>query len=152
MGKRMMKKTMTIKSYSELVTLETYEERFEYLLLDGTVGEITYGYQRWINQNFYHSRDWLEFRDCIIMRDLGRDMALAGYEIEGEPVIVHHINPITFEDLLEHRHCVLDPENAVCLRDRTHKALHYGNLEYVKSNLIVERTLYDTCPWKKQEN
>lgn len=140
---------MNIKSYTELVELDTFEERFEYLKLNGIVGEDTYGYQRWINQRFYHSKDWLEFRDYIITRDMGCDLGVNGYDINGEAIIIHHLNPITKEDILERRFCVLDPNNAICTRLSTHNALHYGNYELLRINEFVERTPNDTCPWKR---
>lgn len=140
-------KTMSIKTYSELITSPTFEERFLYLKLDGSVGKETFGFKRWLNQEFYHSDQWLQFRDEIIIRDEGCDLGMPGYEIFG-PVLIHHLNPITYEDILNQSPCVFDPENAVCTKLNTHNAIHYGD----ESLLVlppVQRTQNDTCPWRK---
>lgn len=142
---RVMKKI--VRSYSELIKLKSFEDRFQYLKLDGTVGKDTFGFRRWLNQEFYHSDRWLHFRDEIMIRDGGCDLAMAGYEIYG-PITIHHLNPITYEDILLSRSCVFDPENTVCTKLITHNAIHYGN-----SNLLfstpIERSPNDTCPWRK---
>ena len=138
--------TMNIKTYAELSSISSFEKRFEYLKLTGTVGKETFGFKRWINQEFYHSKKWLYFRDQIIIRDNGCDLGIPGRSIYG-PVYIHHLNPITYEDILEQRPCVYDPENAICTSSRTHNAIHYGD-----SNLLllspIERVVNDTCPWK----
>lgn len=103
---------MNIKTYSELITLPTFEERFCYLKLDGSVGKETFGFKRWLNQEFYHSDKWLRFRDEITIRDEGCDLGVPGYEIFGS-ILIHHLNPITYEDILNQSPCVFDPENAV---------------------------------------
>lgn len=90
---------MSVRTYTELISLPTFEERFRYLKLDGKIGEATFGFQRWLNQEFYHSSEWLSFRDDVIIRDNGCDLGIAGHEIFG-PVLIHHINPITYEDII----------------------------------------------------
>lgn len=137
---------MTIKTYSELIKFPTFEERYRYLKLNGKVGEATFGFQRWVNQEFYHSDDWLRFRDKIIVRDNGCDLAVDGFNIYG-PIIIHHINPITYDDLINRSPAVFDPENVISTKLSTHTAIHYGD----ESLLIlapIERTKNDTCPWK----
>lgn len=140
-------KTMNIKTYSELITLPTFEERFRYLKLDGSVGKETFGFKRWLNQEFYHSDMWLQFRDEIIIRDEGCDLGVPGYEIFGS-ILIHHLNPITYEDILNRNLCVFDPENAICTKLNTHNAIHYGD-ESLLDLPPVQRTQNDTCPWRK---
>ena len=138
---------MKIKTYSELITLPTFEERFQYLKLDGVVGKETFGFKRRLNQEFYHSDEWLSFRDNIIIRDCGCDLGVSGFEIHGS-VLIHHLNPITYDDILYRRSCIFDPENAICTKLSTHNAIHYGD----KSLLVlapVERSRNDTSPWRK---
>ena len=135
-----------IKTYSELMTIPTFEERYEYLRLDGVVGKATFGYDRYLNQILYTSKEWRRFRDDIIIRDNGCDLGMPGFEI---PVraIVHHINPITVEDVVNRHPKVFDPENVITVSHNTHEAIHYGN----ETLLIIapnERKANDTCPWK----
>lgn len=137
---------MRIKTYSELITLPTFEERFEYLQLKGTVGQETFGFDRYLNQILYNSKEWKHLRNKIIVRDNGCDLALEGFEIYGR-ILIHHINPITIDDVIKRREIVFDPENLICVTHNTHNAIHYGD----KSLLItgpVERRANDTCPWK----
>ena len=137
---------MRIKTYSELITLPTFEERFEYLQLKGTVGQETFGFDRYLNQILYNSKEWKHLRNEIIVRDNGCDLALEGFEIYGR-ILIHHINPITIDDVIKRREIVFDPENLICVTHNTHNAIHYGD----KSLLItgpVERIANDTCPWK----
>ena len=136
-----------IKSYSELITLPTFEERFEYLRLNGTVGSETFGHDRYLNQTLYRSPEWKRFRHKIIIRDNGCDLACEGYEIY-EKVLIHHINPITIKDILERNSMVFDPENAVCTVLNTHNAIHYGD-ENLLITAPIERSRNDTCPWRK---
>lgn len=138
--------TTSIKTYSELSLIKSFKERFEYLKLDGIVGEETFGCKRWLNQKFYHSTEYIRFRNQIITRDCGCDLGLDGYDIFGL-IIVHHLNPITYEDILNRNFCVLDPENAVCVSANTHRAIHYGKFDIVSSGPII-RHKNDTCPWK----
>ena len=117
---------MNIKSYSELVLLPTFEDRFEYLRLDGIVGETTFGFDRYMNQVFYRSLEWKKIRDTVIARDLGCDLGIEGHEIFGR-VIIHHLNPIRQRDLLERTDILLDPEYLITTTHETHQAIHYGD-------------------------
>ena len=138
---------MIIKLYSELIKIPTYKERFEYLKLDGIVGKDTFGYDRYLNQAFYNSPEWRRFRRDMIIRDNGCDLACEGYEIRGK-IILHHINPITQDDLISRRRDVLfDPENIICVSHNTHNAIHYGDVNLLITGPI-ERTANDTCPWR----
>lgn len=119
-----------IRTYSELITLPTFEERYRYLKLDGKIGDTTFGFQRWLNQEFYHSGEWLSFRDKVIIRDDGCDLGVPGYEIFGS-VLIHHLNPITYEDILNRNPCVFDFENVICTRLNTHNAIHYLSLIHI---------------------
>ena len=134
------------KSYKELIQLKTFDERYEYLRIGGTVGEATFGGERYLNQILYTSHEWRTFRRDIIVRDLGMDMAMEGYEIHGL-IIIHHINPIDVEDVINRNPCIFDPDNVVCVSDRTHKAIHYGDIGLLPSQPIIRRP-NDHCPWK----
>ena len=134
------------KCYSELIRLPTFIERYRYLKLDGTVGEDTFGFRRWLNQVLYTSQEWKSFRREINRRDNGCDLAMAGFEIYG-PVIIHHINPITYEDVLHRRDCLFDPENVILTQLGTHNAIHYGD-ESLLNIAPAERRPNDTCPWR----
>lgn len=136
-----------IKTYSELITFPTYEERFRYLQLKGAVGKDTFGYDRYLNQILYNSQEWKRFRDKIIIRDNGCDLACEGYDIHGR-ILVHHINPIRVDDVVNRNPIVFDPENVVCVTHYTHNAIHYGD-ESLLVLAPVERTKNDTCPWKR---
>lgn len=135
-----------IRTYSEVIALPTFEERFRYLKLDGKVGEATFGFQRWLNQELYHSGKWRRFRDKIIMRDNGCDLATDGFIIYGS-ILIHHINPITYEDIINNHPCVFDMDNVIVTDSSTHKAIHYGD-ENLLIKAPVERTKNDTCPWR----
>lgn len=134
------------RTYSELITIPTFEERYNYLKLSGAVGEDTFGFKRWTNQELYHSDEWRHFRDKIIIRDSGRDLAVEGFEIYGS-IIIHHLNPITYEDILNRNPCIFDPDNVVCTKLSTHNAIHYGD-ESLLLRSPVKRRPNDTCPWK----
>lgn len=137
-----------IRTYSELSKLSTFEERYEYLRLDGVVGEETFGFDRYLNQRFYQNDiEWKKVRDFVIMRDLGCDLGIEGREIKGK-IIVHHMNPITKYDLLNRTKLLLDPEYLICTLKSTHNAIHYGD-ENLLMKGPVERTKNDTCPWRK---
>lgn len=136
-----------MKTYSELIRIPTFEERFKYLKLNGVVGEETFGFKRWLNQEFYHSDEWMQFRDKIIIRDGGCDLGVDGFEIYGS-VLIHHLNPITYEDILNRSPCVFDPDNVICTKRSTHNAIHYGD-ETLLLGTPVERTKNDTCPWRR---
>ena len=143
-----MLKMTNIKTYSELITLPTFIERYEYLRLGGRVGEDTFGFDRYLNQIFYKTREWLEVRDFVIVRDNGCDLAMDGYEIQGR-ILVHHMNPITKEDILYKSKYLLDPEYLVCTIKNTHDAIHYGDRNLLFTTPI-ERNKNDTCPWRRQ--
>ena len=139
-----------LKSYSELIKLKTYRERLLYLSLSGKVGAPTFAGHRYLNQKFYHSSEWRRFKRSIIIRDNGCDLALPQFEIiNGEPIYIHHLNPITIDDLIHVRPCVLDPENAVCVTFTTHQLIHYGIHDF--NDEIVERKKNDTCPWRQSK-
>jgi hypothetical protein len=133
------------RSYSELRQLETFEERFRYLALKGSVGQSTFGYDRWVNQGFYTSREWRQARDGIIVRDNGCDLGLDGYEIH-KGLYIHHLNPITFEQLEEGDDCLLDPDNLITVTHRTHNAIHYGDEKQLPLK-PVDRRAGDTKLW-----
>ena len=136
-----------IRCYSKLITIPSFEERFRYLKLDGVVGKSTFGSERYLNQILYSSPEWKRLRDHIILRDNGCDLSMNGYDIYGR-IIIHHLEPITVEDVVSGNPRVFDPDNLVCVSHTTHNAIHYGD-----ENLIIgipaERTKNDTCPWKK---
>lgn len=140
-----MKKTMT-KTYTELLTYDTYKERYEYLKLDGNVCSQTFGSDRYLNQMFYNSPEWRVFRRDIIIRDDGCDMALEGHKIYGK-IYVHHINPITATDIVNRSPKLFDPENVVCLSFETHNAITYDAVEPPQQK-PTERHKNDTCPWR----
>lgn len=138
---------MSIKTYSELIMLPTFEERFRYLKLDGKVGETTFGFDRYLNQMFYKSDEWKTVRDKIIIRDSGCDLGIEGREINGR-VLIHHMNPISKEDILNKSNFLLNPEYLICTIKSTHDAIHYGDEKLLIKDPIV-RTKNDTCPWKR---
>lgn len=138
---------MSIKTYSELMTLRTFEERYRYLRLNGRVGEDTFGFERYLNQKFYQSTEWKHFRDSIIVRDLGCDLGVEGYEIRGS-IYLHHINPLTPADLKNRAAALMNPENVICVSFNTHNAIHYGD-EGLLPRLPPARLPNDTCPWKR---
>lgn len=140
-----MKKTI-IRTYSELITFPTFVERFQYLKLGGIVGEDTFGFDRYLNQTFYRSAKWKEIRDYVILRDNGCDLGVEGHDIH-ERILVHHMNPITKEDILRESEFLLDPEYLICTIKNTHDAIHYGD-ESLLITAPVERRKNDTCPWK----
>ena len=142
-----MTTTTTIRTYSELCMLNTFEERFEYLRLNGAVGKDTFGFDRYLNQQFYRSREWKRVRDQVIMRDNGCDLGVDGYEIRGR-ILIHHINPITVEDIHDLSDLLMNPEYLSCVTHRTHNAIHYGDESLIIS-APIERTQNDTCPWRR---
>ena len=137
---------MGIRTYSELITIPTFEERFEYLQLKGSVGKDTFGYDRYLNQVLYRSPEWKRLRNQIIIRDGGCDLACDGYDIY-DKVLIHHLNPITVEDVLARSRKVFDPDNLVCVSHNTHNAIHYGDVDLLVTGPII-RTKNDTCPWR----
>lgn len=136
---------MKIKTYAELRRIPTFEDRFAYLDLRGQVGETTFGSNRWFNQQFYRSLEWRHTRDIVILRDNGCDLGVPGYEIHG-PILVHHMNPITMEDLQHGTDLVLDPKFLICTSKRTHNAIHYGD-DSLLPRQVVERRPGDTKLW-----
>lgn len=137
---------MSIKTYSELSKLTTFEERYNYLRLNGFVGKETFGFDRYLNQVFYKSSKWRSIRDFVIVRDNGCDLGIEGREIHGR-IIIHHMNPITIQDITQQTEFLLDPEFLISTVHETHNAIHYGD-----TNLLirepVERKRNDTCPWR----
>ena len=138
---------MIIRTYTELVQLKTFEERYEYLRLGGIVGQDTFGFDRYLNQRFYRSPEWKQIRRDVIIRDEGRDLAMEGYELD-KGIYVHHMNPITAKDLVDVTDWLLNPEYLVCVSKRTHDAIHFGDKSLLPE-LPKERTLNDMCPWKQ---
>lgn len=138
---------MWIKSYSELRTFSTFEERYNYLRLRGKVGQDTFGFDRIFNQMFYRSREWKSVRDAVIIRDHGCDLGVEGYEIHGR-IIIHHMNPITLDDIRDNTDFLMNPEYLICTTHLTHNAIHYGD-ENLLPRGPIERRQNDTCPWKR---
>lgn len=138
---------MTIKCYSELIALPTFEERYRYLRLYGSVGKDTFGFDRLFNQMFYRSSEWKSVRDKVILRDMGCDLGIEGREIRG-PITIHHMNPISLKDIEEYSDFLINPEYLITTCHITHNAIHYGD-EQLLAKDPIQRTRYDTCPWKK---
>lgn len=139
---------MKIRTYSELIRLPTFEERFEYLKLGGKVGKDTFGFDRIFNQKFYTSKEWKRVRDFVIIRDNGCDLAHEDHIIYGSKILIHHMNPITLEDIENNTDILLNPEYLITTIHNTHNAIHYGDANLLPKDPI-ERTKNDTCPWKK---
>ena len=142
-----MTKRNDVRTYSELIKLPTFIERFRYLNLSGVVGESIFGYDRWINQMFYQSLEWKRLRRQIILRDNACDLGIDGHEID-KYIIIHHMNPVSKPDILDRNEFCMDPEYLICVSDRTHKAIHYGD-ESLLATAPIERSQFDTCPWKR---
>ena len=138
--------TTNIRTYSELITLPTFKERYEYLRLGGRVGEDTFGFDRYLNQAFYKSEEWRSIRDHVITRDNGCDLGMEGHEIFGR-ILIHHMNPIRKEDVINRSDILLNPEYLICTIKNTHDAIHYGD-ESLLVIAPVERRKNDTCPWR----
>ena len=136
---------MKIKSYRELSRLNTFIERFEYLKLSGSVGASTFGYDRYLNQKLYTSRKWLQIRDQVILRDNGCDLGIEGYELY-DKIIIHHINPITIDDIENDNPILFDLNNLISTSHNTHNAIHYGDVNLIPKGPI-QRRKNDTCPW-----
>lgn len=133
------------RCYSELIQLPTFEERFRYLKLDGQVGFDTFGYDRWLNQALYHSKEWKLVRDKIIVRDNGCDLGVPGHDVI-KPYL-HHMNPVSRDDILQHSEAIFDPEFIILVSLDTHNAIHYGT-DNKPRELFADRKPNDTCPWK----
>lgn len=138
---------MSLRTYTELSALGTFLDRFQYLRLSGTVGKDTFGFDRYVNQRFYTSREWKAVRDFVITRDLGCDLGVPGYEIYGR-VFIHHINPILIKDIEQSSDILLNPEYLISTTPTTHNAIHYGD-EGLLPKDPIDRTMNDTCPWRK---
>lgn len=137
---------MSTRTYSELILLPSFEERFSYLKLDGKVGESTFGFDRYLNQTFYTSKEWRSIRNKVILRDKACNLAVDGYDIGGF-IFVHHMNPITVDEVMAGDPKIFDPEFLICMDKETHDAIHYG-LERVPKLHFAVRTPNDTCPWR----
>lgn len=138
-----------IKTYYELSKFHTFDERFDYLKIVGVVGKEVFGFDRYLNQILYNSSEWKTVRNKVIVRDNGCDLGLEGYDICGK-ILIHHINPITVEDIKNRNPMIFDLNNLICVTHNTHNAIHYGNADSLFKSPI-ERTTNDTCPWKRQQ-
>ncbi len=137
-----------IRTYHELKSLKTFEERFRYLQIRGHVGIDTFGFDRIFNQQFYNSYEWKQIRAKVILRDNGCDLGVPGYDIPGK-ILIHHMNPISIQDIEQSTDILLDPEYLICTTHETHNAIHYGDEKILQSKVLVERRPGDTCPWRK---
>lgn len=137
---------MRIRTYTELIRIEDFIERYEYLRLRGEVGVATFGWERWLNQELYKSSKWRRVRDKVIIRDMGCDLAHPDFQI-GDRIIIHHMNPLTPEDIEDDVDEIYEPEFLICTSHMTHNAIHYGDQKLLPQ-LPVERFPGDTCPWK----
>lgn len=135
-----------VRTYSELIKIPTFLERFKYLKLNGSVGVDTFGFDRYLNQTFYRSYEWKRLRNDIIVRDMGCDLGLEGYDIF-DKILVHHMNPIGPDDIIHRSDYLLDPEFLICTSKLTHDAIHYGNEQILYQDPVI-RTPGDTCPWR----
>ena len=138
---------MSIRTYSQLIRLPTFEDRFEYLKLKGSVGKDTFGHDRYLNQVFYSSMEWRRLRDEIIIRDNGCDLGIEERAIGGK-VYIHHLNPLGTNDILTHSEYLVNPEYLICVSFETHNAIHYGDINLLPRDPI-ERKRNDTCPWRR---
>lgn len=136
-----------IRTYTEMLRFHTFEDRFHYLKLNGSVGEDTFGYDRYLNQMFYKSTEWRRLRDYVITRDNGCDLAIPDLDIL-DRIIVHHLNPLKVEDVIEHTEFLLDPNYLVCVSNETHRAIHYGDERMLFIEPIIRRP-NDTSPWRQ---
>ena len=135
-----------MKTYSELILLPTFKERFEYLKLSGVVGRDTFGFDRYLNQQFYRTSEWKKVRDAVIIRDNGCDLGVEGYGIH-DRIIIHHMNPITANDVIKHSDWIVDPNQLICTSFRTHNAIHYGDISLIDKQPTIRKP-NDTCPWR----
>ena len=139
---------MSLKTYSELITFKTCEDRFNYLKLNGSVGVETFGFDRYLNQKFYASREWKKIRDKVIMRDNGCDLGIEGYDIYGK-IIIHHLNPISTKNITDLDDIAINPEFLITTTHDTHNAIHFGDDSILRKGKVIERKPNDTCPWRK---
>lgn len=135
-------------TYNEMSQYSEFIDRFRYLKQNGKIGESTFGYERYLNQEFYKSKEWQHIRNYVIVRDGGCDLGVSDCPIKG-PIYIHHINPISQEDIINHSGALVDPDNLVCVSMDTHNAIHYGNEEILSKYETIERKPNDTCPWKR---
>lgn len=135
------------RSYTELKRIDNFEDRFDYLKIGGSVGIETFGFDRYLNQALYRSKEWKRTRDIVIARDLGCDLGIEGREIY-DKIIIHHMNPINEQDLIERNPDIFNPEFLICTSHNTHNAIHYGDKSLLPKGPI-ERLPYDTCPWRR---
>lgn len=141
--------TKTIRTYTELSKLKTFDERFRYLQLNGKVGADTFGFDRYMNQIFYRSREWKRIRELVIIRDNGCDLGIEGRDVYGKNILIHHMNPLNLDDIVDRSDYLLNPDYLITTSRLTHNAIHYGD-ERLLPREPVERTPFDTCPWKKE--
>lgn len=139
---------MKIRTYRELIQMPTLKERFRYLKLSGAVGKATFGYDRYLNQNFYRSQDWKRLRNEIIVRDDGCELGLEDHPIAGR-IFIHHMNPIDDEDIINSTEYLMNPDYLICVSHDMHNAIHYGNDDILRAKDFIPRTPNDTCPWKE---
>lgn len=137
-----------IRTYSELISIPSLKERFDYLKLNGTVGISTFGFDRWLNQRFYKSYEWKRIRDQIIIRDYGCELGVKDYPIQGS-ITIHHMNPVLVEDIYKNNELIMNPEYLICCSHRMHNAVHYSDNSIFREINYVERKPNDTCPWRK---
>lgn len=135
-------------TYSEMSQFQNFKDRYNYLRQNGKVGEQTFGYERYLNQEFYRSKEWKDIRNYIIVRDGGCDLGISDYPIQGN-IYIHHINPLTEYDIINNSQMLIDPENLICVSFDTHNAIHYGNEDILNKYEVTQRYANDTCPWKK---
>lgn len=135
-----------MKTYQELITIDTFPKRLEYCLLHGRVSELTFGNNRYLNQMLYHDQKWKSFRNSIIIRDQGRDLAMEGYELDSY-IYIHHLNPITIDDVINNTNNLFDPNNVVCVSFTTHNYIHYGLTDDMIKKLVANRSPNDHIPW-----
>lgn len=137
-----------IRTYSELMTFETFEERFNYLKLESSIGVDTFGFDRYLNQIFYRSPEWRQIRNFVITRDMGCDLAIPEREIINQQILIHHMNPLTKDDIINKTDYLLNPEFLICTTKRTHNAIHYSDDRILQEFDPIIRTKNDQCPWR----
>lgn len=136
-----------IRTYDELITLDTFDERYAYLRLVGVVGESTFGGHRHLNQALYHSKEWADVRNFVILRDNACDLGISDREISGR-IIIHHMNPLSLDDMFSYSKLLLDPAFLICTSHDTHNAIHYGDASLLRETEFVERKPNDQVPWR----
>jgi len=139
---------LIIRTYSELILLPTFEERFNYLKLDGSIGQDTFGFDRYLNQIFYRSPEWKQIRNFVITRDMGCDLAIPEREIINQQILIHHMNPLTKDDIINKSDFLLNTEFLICTTKRTHNAIHYSDDRILQNSFPIVRTKNDQCPWR----